>query len=58
VVVAVPALGERIVLLQVTPEVLLIAGVLGAAGALLVELSARLFRASPAPPRTRTPRTR
>jgi cation-transporting ATPase E len=56
-VVALPV-GERVVLLQVTPEVLLIAGVLGAAGALLVELSARLFRASPAPPRTRPPRTR
>jgi len=52
VVLAVPALGERIVLLQVTPAVLLIAGVLGAAGALLVELSARLFRAAPTPPRT------
>ena len=58
VVVAVPALGERIVLLQVTPAVLLIAGVLGAAGALLVELSARLFRAAPAPPRTTPAHTR
>ena len=58
VVVAVPALGERIVLLQVTPDVLLLAAALGAAGALLVELSARLFRAAPAPPRTRRPRTR
>ena len=34
-------------LLRVTPEVLLIAACLGAAGALLVELSARLFRAAP-----------
>jgi len=57
-VVLLPALGERIVLLQVTPEVLLIAGVLGAAGALLVELSARLFRAAPAAPRTTPARTR
>jgi cation-transporting ATPase E len=47
-VVAIPALGEGIVLLQVTPEVLLIAGVLGVVGALLVELSSRLFSASPA----------
>jgi cation-transporting ATPase E len=56
-VVALPV-GEQVVLLQVSPEVLEIAAVLGAAGALLVELSARLFRASPAPPTTRTPRTR
>jgi cation-transporting ATPase E len=51
-VVAVPALGEGIVLLRVTPEVVLIAVVLGAAGALLVEISSHLFRASPAPSRT------
>jgi cation-transporting ATPase E len=50
--------GERVVLLQVTPEVLLIAGVLGACGALLVEVSARLFRSDPAPPRTMPGHTR
>jgi cation-transporting ATPase E len=56
--VVVLPVGERIVLLQVTPEVLLIASVLGAVGALLVELSARLFRAAPAPSRTTPARTR
>jgi cation-transporting ATPase E len=55
--VVVLPVGERVVLLQVTPEVLLIAGVLGACGALLVEVSARLFRSDPAPPRTRPGRT-
>jgi cation-transporting ATPase E len=52
-VVAIPALGEEIVLLEVTPQNLVTAGVLGAAGAALVELSSRIFRASPEPPRTR-----
>jgi cation-transporting ATPase E len=54
VVVALPPVGERLVLLQVTPEVVLIAAVLGASGAVLVELSSRVFRASPAPPRRRS----
>ena len=52
-VVAIPALGEEIVLLVVTQQTLLTAAVLGAAGAALVELSSRIFRASPVPPRTR-----
>jgi len=56
--VVVLPVGERVVLLQVTPEVLLIAGVLGACGALLVEVAARLFRSDPAPPRTMPGRTR
>jgi cation-transporting P-type ATPase E len=53
-VVVLPPLGEGIVLLQVTPEVVGIAAVLGASGAVLVELSSRVFRASPAPPRRRS----
>jgi cation-transporting ATPase E len=57
-VVALPSLGERIVLLQLTPGVLLIAAVLGATCALLVEITSRLFRASPAAPRTRSVPTR
>jgi cation-transporting ATPase E len=53
-VVAIPPLGEGIVLLQVTPRALLTAGVLGGGGALLVELSSRIFSASPAAPRRRS----
>ncbi|TFV88790.1 HAD-IC family P-type ATPase [Blastococcus sp. CT_GayMR16] len=53
-VVAIPALGETIVLLQVTPEALLTAGVVGAVGAALVEVSSRVFSASPAATRTRS----
>jgi len=52
-VVAVPALGERIVLLQVSPQVLLTAALMGAGGALLVEISSWVFRAAPAPSRSR-----
>jgi len=47
VVVAVPSIGADIVLLEVTPEALLLAGALGATGALLVELATRVFSASP-----------
>jgi len=54
VVVAVPWLGERIVLLQVTPGVVAPAVAAGAMCAVLVEVSSRVFRASPAPPRTRS----
>jgi cation-transporting ATPase E len=50
-VVVLPSLGETIVLLQVTPRTLLTAAVLGAGGALLVEISSRAFKASPAEPR-------
>jgi len=53
-VVALPGLGRHIALLQVTPEAAVIAAVLGAACALLVEISSRVFRALPAAPRTRS----
>ncbi len=52
-VLAVPALGNGIVLLEVTPQVLLLAGVLGAVGALLVEICSRVVSAFPAPSRRR-----
>jgi cation-transporting P-type ATPase E len=54
-VVAVPALGEGIVLLQVTPQALLTAAVIGAVGAVLVEISSRVFSATSAEPRTTSP---
>jgi cation-transporting P-type ATPase E len=54
-VVAVPALGEGIVLLQVTPQALLTAAVIGAVGSVLVEISSRVFSATPAEPRTTSP---
>jgi cation-transporting ATPase E len=50
--VAVPSLGEEIVLLEVSPQVLLTAALMGAGGALLVEISSRVFRAAPAPSRS------
>jgi cation-transporting ATPase E len=53
-VVAIPRLGEGIVLVQVTPQALVIAGVLGGGGALLVECSSRIFSASAAASRTRS----
>jgi hypothetical protein len=53
-VVAIRPLGEGIVLLHVTPWAVLTAGVLGVGGALLVELSSRVFSATPAAPRTRS----
>jgi hypothetical protein len=42
VVAAVPALGRDIVLLEVTPPAIAIAGVVGSVGALLVTVAARL----------------
>ena len=53
-VAAIPAIGAEIVLLQVTPQVLMIAGVLGAGGALLVEISSRIFSAFTAAPTRRS----
>ena len=54
-VVAIPALGQEIVLLEVTPEAVLTAAVLGAVGAALVDVSSRVFSATPAQPRTTSP---
>jgi cation-transporting ATPase E len=53
-VVLVPPLADGIFLLRVTPQTVLTGVVLGAGGALLVEISSRVFRASPAAPRTRS----
>jgi cation-transporting ATPase E len=53
-VVLVPAFGEATFLLRVTPQTVLTGVVLGAGGALLVEVSSRVFRPSPAAPRTRS----
>jgi cation-transporting P-type ATPase E len=53
-VTAIVAVGEGIVLLLVTPQGLLLAGVLGAVGALLVEISSRVFSALPGEPTRRS----
>ena len=53
-VVAIRPLGEGIVLLHVTRRAELATEVLGVGGALLVELSSRVFSATPAAPRTRS----
>jgi cation-transporting P-type ATPase E len=51
-VVAIPALGQEIVLLQVTPQAVLTAAAIGAVGAALVDVSSRVFSATPAGSRT------
>jgi cation-transporting ATPase E len=53
-VIAIPALGQEIVLLQVTPQAVLTAAAIGAVGAALVDVSSRVFSATPASPRTRS----
>lgn len=44
IVVAVPALGHDVFLLEISPLRLLIAGAIGAAGAVFVELTHRAIR--------------
>ena len=53
-VVAIPALGQEIVLLQVSPQAVLTAAAIGALGAALVDVSSRVFSATPASSRTRS----
>ena len=57
-VTAIGAIGEGIVLLRVTPEGLLLAAGLGAVGALLVEISSRVFSALPGRSTRRSARAR